>query len=72
MYTSYIYHAVCEVYLYKELIILFVGVPKAYDPKVLDLLQSCGSDLIAYTQQERHCLLDRVWMSLLKASKIYI
>ena len=48
-----------------------IGVPKAYDPKVLDLLQSCGPDLIAYTQKERHGLLDRVWMSLLKASKVY-
>ena len=47
------------------------GLPKPYDPVVLDLLQSCGPDLVAYTQKERHHLLDNVWMNLLKASKVY-
>lgn len=43
---------------------------KPYDPIVLNLLQSCGPDLIAYTQKERHHLLDKVWMNLLKAKMV--
>ena len=53
------------------MVIIVIGLPKPYDPVVVDLLQSCGPDLVAYTQKERHHLLDSVWMNLLKASKVY-
>ncbi|XP_065892621.1 uncharacterized protein [Dysidea avara] len=35
-----------------------------HDPILMDLLQSCGPDLIYHTQKERHQLLDTVWKKL--------